>query len=322
MNIKYDNFLALVLFLSFFCWAGAQLYGPENCGKGNNAYCGPPGATTQCTDTANGVALGNFFQYLEGFRDPSNDYAKSTSYTTGDGNADGTIPPFQFNWHGPPSLIPIAGSYTGSKALSQFFGLVNSKVTDFKFNTAFGPNTGGVQVPAYNCQFLFAQWEEISVNKATGKPITNAINTVRYTFLNSTYPKIAVADVFVNGGTYQDAFCPGQTNCNGYTCDSCSMTPVPTGESTSVPPPAKSSSSKDSAALSGGEIAGIIVACFIGAIIIGIAGFYFGTTFAARAKAPTAHASGLAPPADTIPGAVRNPVGVQMTERASAQQAL
>ena len=319
--------IKILLLLGFLSLSSAQLYGPQNCGNGNNQYCGAPGAP-HCTEAANNAALGNFFSYLEGFADPSDDYAKSAAYTTGDGNADGTIPPFKFNWHGPASLIPIAGSYQGRKALSQFFGLVNSKVKDFQFNQAFGPKSGGVQVPAYNCQFLIAQWEEISVNEATGKAITNAINTVRYTFLDSTYPKIAVADVFVNGGTYQDAFCPGQTNCNGYTCDSCSMTPVPSGKSVTTPAPSSKfvppqSSSSDPSSISAGVLAAIIICSIMGAIIIGGAGFYYGLTFGKRAASSPRHiGSASASPTDTIPGTTSNPLGVQMTERASAQQSL
>ena len=55
------------------------------------------------------------------------------------------------------------------------------------------------------------------MHTATGRTLSKGTNTVRYTFLNSTDPKIAVVDVFVNGGKYEDVNCPGQINCNGYT---------------------------------------------------------------------------------------------------------
>jgi hypothetical protein len=192
------------------------LYGPNNCGNGNNNYCGTNDFSTLCTAQTTQAAYNNFIQYISNIGNPANNYAAATAFTTGDGNADGTIPPFQFNWYGSSSLIPIAGTYTGSMALANFFNLVNSDVTDFTFNTYFYPPGGGVLIPAYNCQFLIAQWQEMSKVIDTGKSITYATNTIKYTFLNATYPYIAVVDVFVNDGQYQDAYCPGQVNCNGY----------------------------------------------------------------------------------------------------------
>lgn len=211
-----SGFLSVLISFVAFTVASGQLYGVYNCGNGNNNYCGPnPPA---CTDAQNQAALLAFQSYYANLGNSTNYYAASTAYTTGDGNG-GDIPPFQFNWYGSPSLIPIAGTYTGSMALSQFFTIVNEDVKDFTYNTLFEPNNGGVLVAAYNCQFLIAQWQEMSTVIATNKAITYATNTVRYTFLNYSYPAIAVADVFVNDGQYQNAFCPGQVNCNGYSND-------------------------------------------------------------------------------------------------------
>ena len=140
------------------------------------------------------------------------------AYTTGDGNGD-DIPAFEFRWHGPSSLVPIAGTYVGRNALAQFFGLVfdpSNGVAGFAFNTAFAPNTYGVRVPAYNCQFAIAQWQEMSQVISSGKTVSYGDNTVVYTFLNGSYPYIVSADVWVDGGQYQDAFGPGQINCNDY----------------------------------------------------------------------------------------------------------
>eukprot|EP01038_Epipyxis_sp_PR26KG_P008576 gene8576-11588_t len=163
-----------------------QLYGAYNC-NGNN-YCGPQ--PPACTEQQNAAALSAFY--------------------------DGTIPPFTFIWNGSPSLIPIANTYVGSMALAEFFGLVNSDVTGFTFYQGFAaPADGGLLVTAYNCQFIVAQWQEISKVIGTGKPITKATNTVVYSMLNYSYPYIAQANVFVNDGQYQDAFCSGQVSCNG-----------------------------------------------------------------------------------------------------------
>ena len=209
--------LRIVIGLALMGSIASQLYGPNNCGNGNNNYCGTTIYNDLCTPEATQAAYNNFMQYISNIGNPANNYAASTAFTTGNGNADGTIPPFQFNWYGSSSLIPIAGSYTGSMALANFFGVVNSDVIDFTFYSYIYLPCGGVLIPAYNCQFLIAQWQEMSKVIDTGKSITYATNTVRYTFLNSTYPYIAVADVFVNDGQYQDAFCPGQVNCDGYT---------------------------------------------------------------------------------------------------------
>jgi hypothetical protein len=217
----------LITLLSLSCWAfisHAQLYGANNCGNGNNNYCGTTDYSSLCTTAANQAAYDAFSGYLGGLGNSTNNYAQSMAFTTGSGNADGTIPPFQFNWYGSSSLIPIAGTYSGSNALSDFFGLVNSDVQNFYFNPYFYPPGQGVIVIAYNCQFLVAQWQEMSSVISTGKAITYATNTVKYTFLNSTYPSIAVADVFVNDAQYQNAFCPGQVNCDGYSSDDDSST--------------------------------------------------------------------------------------------------
>ena len=61
------------------------------------------------------------------------------SYTTGAGDEEEGIPPFTFRWHGPNYLIPIAGTYVGENALSEFFGAVNSLTVDFSFDIAFYP---------------------------------------------------------------------------------------------------------------------------------------------------------------------------------------
>ena len=61
-----------------------------------------------------------------------------------------------------------------------------SRVQDFTFIAGFASNNYGIVVPSYNCQFLTAQWEEVSLVGATLKPVTRAINTVVYTFLNAT----------------------------------------------------------------------------------------------------------------------------------------
>jgi hypothetical protein len=202
-----------MLFFSVALWIDCsfgQLYGVHNCGNGNNNYCGP--SPPICTSEQNAAALQTFQGYFSNLLNATNNHAMSISFTTGDGNGE-DIPPFQFNWHGSSNLIPIAGSYFGSTALSQFFGVVFTHVKDFTFNTAFAPNSGGVLIPAYNCQFLVAQWQEMSTVIATDKSITYATNTVRYTFLNYSTPLIAVADVFVNDGQYQNAFCQDQVNC-------------------------------------------------------------------------------------------------------------
>jgi hypothetical protein len=209
----FGNLTIGVTILGWMQIAFGQLYGTYNCGNGNNNYCGPNPPT--CTAAQNAAALQAFQGYYTNLGNSANNYAASTAYTTGNGNGAG-IPPFQFNWYGSPSLIPIAGSYSGSNALSQFFTLVNANVKDFTYNTLFEPNNAGVLIPAYNCQFLVAQWQEMSTAIATDKAITYATNTVRYTFLNYSTPLIAMADVFVNDGQYQNAFCPGQVNCDGY----------------------------------------------------------------------------------------------------------
>jgi hypothetical protein len=191
-----------------------QLYGPNACPDGN--YCGAAMSPDYCTLEQSAAAYAAWQGYFGSITDSTDAYGASMAYTTGDGDTAENIPAFQFTWHGPPSLVPIAGTYVGRQALNQFFSAVFSRVQDFTFFTGFAPNNYGIIVPSYNCQFLTAQWEEVSLVAATLKPVTKAINTVVYTFLNATYPRIARADVFVDGGTYQDAFCPGQLNCNGY----------------------------------------------------------------------------------------------------------
>ena len=38
-----------------------------------------------------------------------------------------------------------------------------SRVQDFTFIAGFASNNYGIVVPSYNCQFLTAQWEEVSL---------------------------------------------------------------------------------------------------------------------------------------------------------------
>lgn len=96
---------------------------------------------------------------------------------------------------------------------------MNEITNSFVFDSNFAPNGGGVIFSGSNCQFVFVQWQEQFKSDVTGKTMTYGYNTVRYTLLNHSYPKIAIADVWVNSGDYQDVFCPGQTNCNGYSND-------------------------------------------------------------------------------------------------------
>jgi hypothetical protein len=102
----------------------------------------------------------------------------------------------------------------GANALGEFFGAANTYTANVQFNPAYAPDSvvPGVFIPAFNCQFLIAQWQEMSQARETGKPITYSTNTVRYTFLNQSYPYIAVADVWVDDGIYQNAYCPGQAS--------------------------------------------------------------------------------------------------------------
>jgi hypothetical protein len=191
-----------------------QIYGAYNCGNGNNNYCGPSDFSTVCSVEANNAAVTAFWSYLSGLGSPADDFVSSMVFTTGDGSEDGLIPPFEFNWHGSPSLTPIAGHYTGRKALSSFFSRVFASVTDFSFDSRFSPSSNGILVLAHNCQFLVAQWEENSRVISTREPIPRAINTVKYTFLNTTTPLIAKVDVFVNNAVYQTAFCDGEVTCS------------------------------------------------------------------------------------------------------------
>jgi hypothetical protein len=205
--------LSVLTATTFQYIAEAQIYGDNNCGDGY--YCG--GFTPSCTSEENDAAYEAFSGYIGNIGDSTDSYSLSMQYTTGDGNG-ADIPPFTFVWHG-PTLVPIAGTYVGRNALAQFFGLVNDPVNgvvDFTFNTLFARYSGGVLVPAYNCQFLIAQWQEMYSVVSTGKALTYGSNTIVYTFLNSSYPKIARADVWVDGGQYQNSFCPGQINCNDY----------------------------------------------------------------------------------------------------------
>ena len=189
--------------------ANAQLFGAYKCAESDN-YCGPADLSEVCTPASSQDARDAVLTYLSGIG--SGNLNLSASVTTGDGGPN--VPPFVFNWHGPQSLIPIAGSFTGANALFEFFGGVNSDVTDFTFNSPFYPPSGGVLISAYNCLFVFAQWQEESQVISTGKRIIDATNTVRYTMLNTSSPVIAVADVWVDVGTYQDAFCPSQIVCS------------------------------------------------------------------------------------------------------------
>lgn len=209
MTLACARILFPLIVLIGHSWA--QLYGQYNC---NNQYCGP-NPSTICTAQQNEAAYNAVLSYLAGFATPQDNFAASVAYTTGNGNG-AEIPPFQFNWYGSPSLIPIAGSYTGSLALANFFGLVFADTTNFFYTTSFYPPNGGILIPAYNCQFVVVQWLENAKVVSTNKTFTNAPNTIRYTMLNSSVPLIAIADVFVNDGQYQNAFCPGQVNCDGY----------------------------------------------------------------------------------------------------------
>ena len=168
----------------------AQVYGDWACPGGG--YCGQQ--VPDCTAQESADALYAVQQYFYNITDYTNNYNNSMSYTTGDGDANGNIPPFQFNWHGPTSLIPIAGTYTGQMALSNFFGEVGKITNSFTFATTFSPNSGGVIFSGSNCQFVFVQWQEQFKSDVTGKTMTYGYNTVRYTLLNHSYPKIAIAD--------------------------------------------------------------------------------------------------------------------------------
>ena len=168
----------------------AQVYGDWACPGGG--YCGQ--VVPDCTAQESANALNAVQLYFANISDSTNNYEKSMSYTTGDGDAKRNIPPFQFNWHGPTSLIPIAGTYTGQMALSNFFGEVNDITNSFVFAETFSPNSGGVIYSGSNCQFVFVQWQEQFKSDVTGKTMTYGYNTVRYTLLNHSYPKIAIAD--------------------------------------------------------------------------------------------------------------------------------
>ena len=182
--------VSILLLPTLLSKAFAQVYGDWAC-PGTGEYCGQP--VPNCTNQENAAALSAVQGYFSQIQNATNNYAGSIAYTTGDGNG-GDIPPFQFNWHGPPSLIPIAGTYTGSTALTNFFGEVNEITNSFVFDSNFAPNGGGVIFSGSNCQFVFVQWQEQFKSDVTGKTMTYGYNTVRYTLLNHSYPKIAIAD--------------------------------------------------------------------------------------------------------------------------------
>lgn len=205
--------------------AQAQIFGVNNCeAKGQKdaagSFCGD---TSTCTPAQNAAALNAFYGYFGGIA--TGDFAKSTKFTTGNGGATvGSLKTskFEFVWNGDPSLVPYAGTYTGEKALSEFFGKAMGSLAlnangapDFGFNAKFSPTSTipGVQVVASNCQFIVATWEEVSTVKSTGKKITNGVNLVKYTMFDFATPKIAKVEVFTNNMVYQDAVCPGKVTC-------------------------------------------------------------------------------------------------------------
>ena len=126
--------LLLLSVLLFISSVSAQLYGSNNCaiknGDGNNNYCGPD-PQTLCTPAQNEAAKDAFFGYIENLE--KGDFTAMTSYTTGAGDTTLKVPAFEFNWHGNPSIIPYAGTYTGAKALENFFSTVLKNTKDFTF---------------------------------------------------------------------------------------------------------------------------------------------------------------------------------------------
>ena len=206
-------------FYNKFTKVDAQIYGEYNCNNGVDAYCGPSNFS-QCTPEATQAAYGAFWGYLAGFEAGDN-FSTSTSFTTGDGNEDGSIPPFQITLRLPKDIVEIAGTYTGSDALGRFFGASFTATEDFSFEESFAPHSGGVRIVAFNCQFLVAQWQENAKVTKTGETIDKALNTIVYTFLNHTYPKIARVDIKVNSADYMQQFCEdgtvqcGSGNSNG-----------------------------------------------------------------------------------------------------------
>jgi uncharacterized protein GlcG (DUF336 family) len=134
---------------------------------------------------------------------------------------------FTLTWHGPTNLVPIAGTFSGVNALASFFGNSFSLVRDFRVNPVFAPDSPlpGVRTVSVDCHTVVKQWQEISVVIATGKAISNALNTVVYVVRDGL---ILSADVYVDSMQYAEAFCTGQVACvngaaggvsGGSTCD-------------------------------------------------------------------------------------------------------
>lgn len=140
----------------------------------------------------------------------------------GSGNVSGACayisPGFVFTWHGSANLVPIAGTYIGCTGLTAFFSKVNQVVKDFTFYQPFAPTSFGIRTLGTGCSgttgTVVKQWEEVSMVIATGRPVTQAINTVVYTVDTSVSPfKLLTGDVFIDVTQYATAFCSGEVAC-------------------------------------------------------------------------------------------------------------
>ena len=255
--------VALILAASTATWA--QLYGANNCRnqsfpQNGESFCGD---TSTCTPAQNAAALAAFNSYFGGIA--TGNLAQSGMYTTGDGGEKAgsyTTTPFRFEWKGDPTLVPYAGTYEGSKALTTFFGLALGSLTtkngapDFAFNLGFSPKTSGLQVVAANCQFIVAHWQEVSTVAATGKPITNGDNFVKYTMFDFNTPKIAVAQVYTNNAVYQNANCAAGSQ----------VTAIKSSAPTQ--PSSKGRRQFSSTALAGGIVGGILGGALLAGLVM------------------------------------------------------
>lgn len=157
-------------------------------------YNGPPECPMMGTLRVVDAYLTQLFVY--------NNVSAAATYTAGAN--------FTLTWHGPTNLVPIAGTFSGTTALPTFFGNVFRLISNFQLNPTFAPDTLGVRTVSADCATVVKQWQEVSVVTATGKAISNALNTVVYVVRNGA---IQSADVYVDSMQYAQAFCAGQVAC-------------------------------------------------------------------------------------------------------------